>query len=72
MDFDEIESLVGLAKINNRKAKEELMIKLTPLIKLWKILLIYQSEVPTAFLLEGQLENTHYSEFKDPKYHHFF
>ena len=32
MDFDEIESLVELAKANNRKAKEELMVKFTPLI----------------------------------------
>ena len=32
MDFNEIESLVELAKANNTKAKEELMVKFTPLI----------------------------------------
>jgi len=32
MDYDEIESLVKLAKVNDENAKEELMVKFTPLI----------------------------------------
>ena len=32
MNYDEIESLVELAKANDKKAKEELMVKFTPLI----------------------------------------
>ena len=32
MDFNEIESLVELAKANDKNAKEELMVKFTPLI----------------------------------------
>jgi len=119
MDFNEIESLVELAKANNSKAKEELMVKFTPLIlnlskkcfvnsyefadiknecyhTLFKCVRLYnmdrhrfvayatkamknsvnllirvsirrnQSEGPAAFILDGKLENTLYSEFEDP------
>ena len=114
MDYNDIENLVNLAKANDRNAKEELMVKFTPLIlnlskrsfvnsyefadiknecyhTLFKCVSLYnldkhrfvayatnaiknsvnflirvsirrnESDGPTAFILDGKLENTIYS-----------
>ena len=118
MDFNEIENLVLLAKANDRNAKEELMVKFTPLIlnlskrsyvnsyefsdiknecyhTLFKCVNLYDldkhrfvayatnaiknsinllirtsirrnnSEGPEAFVLDGNLENTLFSDLQD-------